>query len=157
MGIKRLSGDTNIAKNEAYRYLRHAPTFIIIGIISHFLAHIIYYFGMISLVFHHLYVFSALTVASVFYSIVINLLFWPSMMIAVDLKQPFWRAMILSVRIICRYFWPGAKIFVCWVLINLAGLLLAGIGLFWTIPWSFLAAAKFYADIKADLAALIDD
>ena len=154
MGMKRLSGDTNIAKNEAYRYLRYAFTFIAISAITYFIAHLLNYLSIWAVYLHHRQVFAALSLAGLLYGILINFLFWPSMMIAADLHCPFWRAMTLSARITCRYFWPGVRLFVCWALINVVGLLLVGIGLFWTIPWSFLVAATFYSDIKADLLEL---
>ena len=153
MGIKRLAG-MPIAKNEAYRYLNYALTLIVIAAISYFLSHIINYIATFFLRLHDPHVFSILTLVGIIYSIVMSFLLWLSMIIAIDLKKPFWHAMLLSIRIITRHFWPGLRLFICEGFVMGIGFLLLGIGLFWAIPWCFIATAKFYSDIQADLLEL---
>jgi uncharacterized membrane protein len=64
-----------------------------------------------------------------------------------DKRLGFWEAMETSRKVVNRHWWGLFAFLILTALINLGGALLCGIGLFVTMPWTFIAVAMVYDDL----------
>jgi uncharacterized membrane protein len=106
---------------------------------------------------HFLDAFLLCLVASVFSSIGLVLCFFPFFIVGaaylfaypflIDRKLGFWEAMESSRRLITRDLSGYVIFFILLCLLNLVGLVMAGIGLLFTLPVSVAAVAAAYEDV----------
>jgi len=67
--------------------------------------------------------------------------------LVIDKQIQFWDAMEVSRKVVSKHWWNFFGFFLLWCLINLGGLLLCGLGVFITFPWTSIAVVYAYEDI----------
>ena len=67
--------------------------------------------------------------------------------LVIDKQLQFWDAMEVSRKVVSKHWWQFFGFFLLLCLLNLAGSLVCGIGLFVTFPWTSIALAYAYEDI----------
>jgi hypothetical protein len=67
--------------------------------------------------------------------------------LVLDKRLQFWDAMEVSRKVVSKHWWSFFGFFLLWCLINLGGLLLCGVGVFITCPWTSIAVVYAYEDI----------
>ena len=72
---------------------------------------------------------------------------WLAFPLVIDKRLPFWDAMEVSRKVVSRHWWSFFGFFLLWCLINLGGLLVCGLGVFITFPWTSIALVYAYEDI----------